>query len=531
MDDDRRMQLALRRYAAISPLAENRVPPGQRAAWATHLAALHHVSPQTIWRWLHQFRCGGGNLQALMPPAHRSDYGVPRRLPPQALEEAARLRQDLPQRSTTTIIAMLELQHPQWRGHLARATLDRHLRRMGLSRRHLCRPDRPLRRFAALRRNDLWIADFCFPALRVREGEDSTGATLFAILDHATRFAVGARFVPRHQALFVEHVLRDAITRHGLPKALFVDNGAELSGSLLTTGCTHLGIRLIHSSVGHPESRGALERFFRTVQDSFVPEMAAKASLPTLAELNRFWFAWLEEFYHARPHDGLGHSTSPSQAWDADPTPLRRLDPLAVQAAFFLRVHRRVDRTALVRCRGRTYLCPDALVGQQVEVRYHPDLPGSVEIWQDGRFLQTAPLYTPPTHVPRVPTPAPQPAPTTNLLDLLDQQRQQRLHQALAAPTAPAPPPAPRFTEAHAAALLEHTLGRNLSERELAWLAEAWRRDGGWDPQLTSAALTTYCLQFGTQRHLSFYLDHISHTHLRTRQAPPHHSQEGSPHV
>lgn len=520
MDDDRRLQVALQRYAAISPLVEGRVPPGQRTAWATQLAALHHVSRPTIWRWLRRFRQGGGSLEVLKPPAHRADRGVPRRLPPEALEEAIRLRQELPERSTTTLIAMLELRHPEWRGRLARATLDRHLRLRGLSRRQLARPDRPLRRFASPHRNDLWIGDFCSPALRVREGEQTTGAILFALLDHATRFAVGARFVPTRQAVFVEQIVRDAITRYGLPKALFVDNGAELSGSLLSTGCTHLGIRLIHSSVGHPESRGALERFFRTVQASFVPEMAAKASdPPTLAELNRFWFAWLEDFYHLQPHDGLGAHTCPRRAWEADPTPLRRLDPLTVQAAFLLRVHRRVDRTALVRCRGRTYLCPDALVGQRVEVRYHPNRPESVEIWQDGRFLRTAFLYTPPAHVPRVPAPAPRPAPTITLLDLLEEQRQQRLQQALADPLEPLPPPPPRFTEAHAAALLEHALHRNLSERELAWLAEAWRRDGGWDPQLTATALHTYCLQFGTRRHLSFYLDHISQTHLRARQA------------
>jgi putative transposase len=517
LDDQQRLAVALRRHAAIAPLLQPDLPRGQRTALVAQLAALYGVSPQSLWRWLQRFRSGGCRLEALMPPPHRADRGRLRALPAEALQQAIRLRQELPERSTTTIIAMLELAQPHWRGHLHRSTLDRHFRRLGLSRRQLGRPDRPLRRFASAHRGDLWIADHCIPGLRWRDGDQVADAILFAVLDHATRLAVGSRFVPNRQAIFVEEVLQDAFSRYGLPKALFLDNAQELSAAPLREACARLGIRLIHSTAGHPESRGALERFFRTVQACFVPEMAAKAMIPILPELNRFWLAWLEEFYHDQPHDGLGHHTSPRQAWEADPAPLPRLDPATIQAAFLLRVTRRVDRTALVRLQGRTYLCPDGLVGQTVQVRYHPARVESVEIWQHDRLLAVAPRYLPPTQVPRQDPPAPRPTPQHTLVDLLDQTRQQRLREQLAAPQI-LPPPAADFTEAHAAAILEQTLGRNLHERELVWLADAWRRDGGWDPQLLTSTLQAYCARFGTRRHLSWYLQAISQAHLQARQ-------------
>ena len=518
MDERQRLQVALRRHAAISLLAADRAPPGGRTALVAALARAHGVTPQTIWRWWKRFRRAQQQLEGLMPPAHRADAGSLRAFPPQALEEAVRLREEEPRRSTTTLIELLTRLHPEWQGRIHRPTLDRHLRRLGKTRRRLAHSGRVLRRFESAARNDLWLADFCLPALSFQDGGEIHRAILLAVLDHHSRLVPAARFVPSRQALFVEEVLKAAFARYGLPRVLFVDNGAELTGSLVQSGCSHLGIRLVRAQVGQPESRGAIERFFRTVQEGFVPEMAAKAMIPTLPELNRFWEAWLEEFYHGRPHAGLRtaeRERSPRQAWEEDPTPLRCLDPVTIDAAFLLRAPRRVDRTALIRWEGRSYLCHDALAGERVEMRYHPAHPESVQLWKDGRFLQVAFRYLPPEHVPRQDAPPPRPAPRESLLDLLDRQRQQRLQQALASP---APAPTPAFSEALAAALLEQRLGRNLSEREQQWLAESWRRDGGWDADTTAAAVDTYLASFGRERHLAYYLEFITQAHLRARQ-------------
>ena len=120
-----------------------------------------------------------------------------------------------------------------------------------------------------------------------------------------------------------------------------------------TTSTTH--------AESQPCSSGLKKR--ESPQNSFLPEMAAKALIPTLAELNRFLGAWQHEFYEQEPHDGLGGKLSPLAAWEADPTPLRPVDPARLNAAFLLSLERRVDKTALVSLHGVRYLCPDALVG------------------------------------------------------------------------------------------------------------------------------------------------------------------------
>ncbi len=297
------------------------------------------------------------------------------------------------------------------------------------------------------------------------------------------------------------------------------DNGAELTSGIVLGALAELGIQHIASRVGLPEGRGAVERFFRTFEESFLPEMAAKAMIPTLPELNRYLTAWAREHYERTPHDGLDGKT-PLEVWETNTTPLRRADPVRLTGAFLLRVVRRVDKTALISVKHHRFLCADALVGAQVEVRYHPaHLDQPVQIWQGDRFLLLAYPYVAPERVPRQPAVAPPPpaGPGRSALDLFDRQRRERLEHALGT-ALPTPPEGLPFTEAAAAALLERWLDRGLDDQERRWLADAWRRCGGLDPDLCDRALGAFVGRHGTAQHLVYYLDQLETVHLRARK-------------
>ena len=204
------------------------------------------------------------------------------------------------------------------------------------------------------------------------------------------------------------------------------------------------------------------------------------------------------------------------QAWEEDRAPLRRAEPVHLSGAFLLREVRRVDKTALISVRGHRYLCADALVGAQVQVRFHPTRPDQpVQLWLQDRFLQMAFPYVPPAEVPRQPPAAPKPqGPGQSALDIFDRQRRQRLEQTLqqALPVVPDGLP---FTEAAAAALLERLLDRRLDEQERRWLGETWRRCGGLQAERCDRALTAFISRHGTDQHLLYYLDQIEAAHLR----------------
>lgn len=56
---------------------------------------------------------------------------------------------------------------------------------------------------------------------------------------------------------------------HTIPQAIVFDNGPNFKGRLLKAFCHNLGIRLIHSSLQHPQTNGKLERAFRDDMKEF----------------------------------------------------------------------------------------------------------------------------------------------------------------------------------------------------------------------------------------------------------------------
>jgi transposase InsO family protein len=138
------------------------------------------------------------------------------------------LRREQPARSTRTLVLLLEERFPELKGHIARVTLDRHLRRLGMTRRRLQADGRVLRRFQSPHRNALWLADFNFPALQWRDGSELRPTVILAILDHATRRLMHFAAHPARDAQAVERGLQEAVAAFGLPGRFYTDNGAEL---------------------------------------------------------------------------------------------------------------------------------------------------------------------------------------------------------------------------------------------------------------------------------------------------------------
>src|SRR5256885_6958603 len=115
---------------------------------------------------------------------------------------------------------------------------------------------------------------------------------------------MAARFGFAEDTVRLAAALRLALATRGVPGAVYVDNGSAFVDSWLLRGCATLGVKLIHSTPGRPEGRGKIERFFRTVRDQFLVELSTSDAEPVtdLAQLNRWFTAWVETVYHVRTH-------------------------------------------------------------------------------------------------------------------------------------------------------------------------------------------------------------------------------------
>jgi putative transposase len=96
--------------------------------------------------------------------------------------------------------------------------------------------------------------------------------------------------------------MEQLIELHGTPRAIRLDNGAELTSIAFTEWCESRGIRLQFIQPGKPDQNAFIERFNKTYRDE-VLDAYVFDSIEQVREITEFW---LHEYNEERPHDSLG---------------------------------------------------------------------------------------------------------------------------------------------------------------------------------------------------------------------------------
>jgi putative transposase len=114
----------------------------------------------------------------------------------------------------------------------------------------------------------------------------------------------------------------------GIPRTIYVDNGADFRSENFRTSCLQYGINLEFRPVKTPRYGGAIERFFGTLSReihalpgttfSSVKDRegydSEKNSAMTLAEFEKWLVTFICKKYHQSKHSALG--MSPSRMWE-----------------------------------------------------------------------------------------------------------------------------------------------------------------------------------------------------------------------
>jgi len=265
---DQGREEALRRYRIIAPLLDEGLSEGEKRNSRWLICEQEGISRRTLRRYVAAFKQGG--FDALLP-RERKDKGACKAIPPEALQIAAQLRQELPVRSAERIQQLLAGE-----GYaVARSTLERHLRQQGLSGREIKAERKQVasRRFNRQGRNTLWQADVKYgPYLPDPTHVGHKMRTyLMAIIDDASRLVVHGEFYDNQKLPVLEDSLRKAVIKCGAPDNLYVDQGKIFVSQWLRLACAKLRIRHLNARAYSPEARGKIERFNRTV-DEFIQE-------------------------------------------------------------------------------------------------------------------------------------------------------------------------------------------------------------------------------------------------------------------
>jgi putative transposase len=366
MDENRRREVGLFRYALVRDAADPALSKAERGRLVRALAEREHVGPDgrlvrvargTLDEWIRFYRRGG--FEALVP---RPRVVVPRTAP-EVLELAFRLKRERPERTAAQV---REIMLAAGGGSVpGLRTLQTHLARQGLNVRADGRlPGKVYGRFEASARNELWTGDGLHGPILA--GAAARRAVLLAFIDDHSRLLVGWRWGTGEDVFRLEAALRAGLMTRGVPNAVLVDRGSAFVSSQLLRACAVLGVKLIHASPRAATTKGKIERFFRTVRDQFLVEIDDGVEL---AELNRLFSAWLEVVYHRRVHSETGQT--PLERFDAAGAPPLPT-PALLREAFLWSVERTVTKTATVSLHGNQYEVDPALVGRKVELVFDP---------------------------------------------------------------------------------------------------------------------------------------------------------------
>ena len=268
MKHDDKQAIALWRLGVLGPLMSARLEHGDRRRYIDEAAARTHERPdgrrvqlsaRTIEIWYYAYRRGG--FDALYP-GDRKDRGRSRAISTEVAQLILRVKRERPRRSIRRIIRILERAHVVRAGELHRSTVHRLLAAQGVSARPLRGPGTERRSFLHEHAGDLWVGDAMHGPEVIAPDGSLHKSYLLSQIDGAIRYMPHSYFALSESAADQEYGFKQAVAKHGPPRAYYVDLGSAYIARSLVLICAELGSRLLHTGVRDCEAKGVIERCY-----------------------------------------------------------------------------------------------------------------------------------------------------------------------------------------------------------------------------------------------------------------------------
>ncbi len=359
------------------------------------------VKARTLRQWLAKYRKHGfdGLFYANKQPL--ATKGSCLAIPADLLKVAREMREENPRRSVEQILDVMQFGQGLDVSCICPRTLMRYFKSLGLKRGKRIKGKGQHERYEQIATNHLWHGDTAHTFMLADPNHPGQlkKAKLIVLIDDASRICPHGEFYFDEKLPSVIDCIAKALMKRGKPVRILLDNAKTFRSSKLAVMCAELGVALNFCRPRRPQGKGKIERYIRTIKESFCVEAAKAVNIQTLEQLNAAFEGWLER-YGNREHDELNGLT-PEKRWRQDEFGVdRSLTEIQVLKAMMLRAPRTVHiSTALVLLGSREYQVSRDLAGQDVEIRWNPEKIEHLEIWRDGRYLETALLKERQPHV------------------------------------------------------------------------------------------------------------------------------------
>ena len=326
------------------------------------------ITADTIRNWELKYRRFG--KEGLLPK-QREDRGRPRSFGDKEAQAIMNVLEKQPERTATSVVRELQSKGIITK-RISKSALSRFIGANNLKKKDRLhsKMDRQQLRFGFENPLQCVQSDAMhgFPVPDGKGGKKK--AILLVFLDDATRRILYGRFAFSEKSLLFEDGIRHILMTYGKIGMLYTDNGSTFVSNQTQRIVESLGIRLTHSRPYKPQGRGKVERFFRTVRDSFLRPLEPE-NIESLDQLNHLFSNWLNLEYHRNRHSAL--NTSPVEAWLAKSSYVKRIDPhIDLDKAFYHREDRKVIGDSVISVNGISFEVPSILIGKRVDIAYDP---------------------------------------------------------------------------------------------------------------------------------------------------------------
>lgn len=384
---DNKNSVALFRFSLIAPIVNDTYDAVSKMQYFRDVASKVYKLPDgksaqfssaTIKKWFLTYKKGG--FDSLLPKK-RNDLGKSRKLTADSIGQIHALKEKFPYITGKLIYQKLVEEGYLKSSKTSASTVLRYIRDNNLKRSQIAPEDR--RAFEMEFANDCWQSDTSHgPIIKVNNQKRQT--YLITFIDDASRMILHGEFFFNDNAVNMQVVFKKAIAKYGLPKKLFVDNGGTYKNDQLNLICASLGTVLIHTKAYSPESKGKIERSFRTIKDNWLNGVDWN-DFDSLEQLNLEFNRYLSEKYTNEIHSSLG--TTPRKRYLQDNLKIKFMPTELLENHFLHRETRKVNNDSTIQLKSQFFEVPQKYIGQRVNIRFLPSKLDKAFIFSHNNIL------------------------------------------------------------------------------------------------------------------------------------------------
>lgn len=376
-------QMAMLRFSLIAPIINNTYPQGSKRAYYRDVAkkcvvlpngSQVYFNPNTLSTWESRYRRLG--FEGLMQQG-RTDAGHPRRISADQASAIAALKQRFPKMNATQVRMKLIEDGILDDACVSISTIQRYIKRT-FARGAENPGCKDRKAFEEEFSNGMWQADTLYGPY-VTYSNKLCRSYLQMIIDDRSRMIIAGKFYLADNASNFQLTLKSGACTYGIPRKIYVDNGAPYRNAALVGICGRIGCVLIHTPVRDGASKGKVERNFRTLRERYLNCLDIANRTYTLDELNDSLALYIIKHNSTIHH---AHGEKPLDVWSADALkipPRMPLSPQWITECFRNHERRLVHKDSTVSINKISFDAPAHMIGSKAEVVFTPG--NTEDVW------------------------------------------------------------------------------------------------------------------------------------------------------